>query len=294
MNRLANPLVLIAAALFVLLISSSLFTVKEAEKAMKTRLGRIIESEYEPGLHVKLPLIETIHKFDKRILSLDVKPELVLTKEKKNVIVDFFVKWRIADVSKYFRNLSGLESRAASRLTQLGNTSVRSAFKQRTVQEVVSSARSTMMSEIRTALDDKAGSLGIEIVDVRIKKVELPEDVLESVYRRMEKDRDKIAREIRSEGKESAQRIRAAADRVREETLARAYSQAEQTRGTGDGTSARVYAEAYSKDPEFYSLYRSLSAYRQAFSGSNNVLVLRPDSEFFKYFNGPAGAGGKQ
>ncbi len=289
MNKLLNPLGLIVTALVLLLLSSMAFTVGEREKAIKLRLGKIAESEFDPGLHWKIPLIDTVHKFDKRILTLDVNPQLVLTREKKNVIVDFFVKWRVADPRTYYTRFSGIKTRADSSLTQIGNKEVRNAFKQRTIRQVVSSARSTLMDEIRDSLGEQARTLGIEVIDVRVKKVELPEDVRESVYRRMEKDRAKIASEIRSTGDESAKKIRATADRIREQTLATAYSQAEITRGTGDAESARVYAEAYSQNPKFYSLYRSLSAYRRAFSGNNDVLLLNPNSEFFRYFNGSQG-----
>ena len=288
MNRLTNPLVLLGIALLLLLLTATVFTVNEREKAIKLRLGKVEQTEYEPGLQFKIPFIERVFKFDKRILTLDVQPERVLTSEKKNVIVDSFIKWRIADAETFYTRLGGIESRADNRLTQFVRKGVKDAFGQRTVREVISSARSTLRAEILEAIDRNAENLGIDIVDVRIKKVELPDDVRESVYQRMEKDREKIAREIRSEGEESAKRIRAAADRIREETLATAYAQAEQTRGAGDAESARIYAEAYSRDPEFYSLYRSLSAYRRAFSG-NDVLLLSPDSEFFQYFNGSAG-----
>lgn len=290
MNRLANPLVLIGLALLLLLASSMVFTVDERERAIKLFLGEITESEYEPGLHFKIPVLSTVYKFDRRILTLDVQPERVLTNEKKNVIVDSFIKWRIDDTSAFYKSLGGIESRANSRLTQFVREGVKDAFGQRTIREVVSSARSTLRDEILASVDRQAESLGIDIVDVRIKKVELPEDVRESVYQRMEKDRAKIAREIRSEGEESAKKIRASADRVREELLANAYSTAEQTRGNGDAESARIYAEAYTKNPDFYSLYRSLSAYRSAFSGNSDVMLLNPDSEFFQYFNGPVRA----
>ncbi len=286
MNRLANPIVLIGIALLLLLGSSMVFTVDERERAIKLFLGEITESEYEPGLHFKIPLVERIYKFDSRILTLDVQPERVLTNEKKNLIVDSFIKWRIEDTGVFYTRLGGVESRANSRLTQFVREGVKDAFGQRTIREVVSSARSTLREEILASVDRQAENLGIEIVDVRVKKVELPGDVRESVFRRMEQDRAKIAREIRSQGEEEAKKIRATADRIREELLAEAYSRAEQTRGTGDAESARTYAEAYTKDPEFYSLYRSLSAYRSAFSGSGDVLLLKPDSEFFKYFNG--------
>lgn len=289
MSKLTNPLVLIGLALLLLLGSSMVFTVDVRERAIKLRLGEIAESDYEPGLHFKWPLIDTVYKFDRRILTLDVQPERVLTNEKKNVIVDSFIKWRISDPETFYTRLGGIESRANSRLTQFVREGVKDAFGQRTIREVVSSARSTLREEIQASVDEQAENLGIDVIDVRIKKVELPDDVRESVYQRMEKDRDKIAREIRSEGEESAKRIRASADRQREELLANAYSTAEITRGTGDAESARVYAEAYTKDPEFYSLYRSLSAYRSAFSGGSDVLVLQPDSQFFQYFNGVQG-----
>jgi len=287
MNKLANPLVLIGAALLLLLASTMVFTVDERERAIKLFLGEITEAEYDPGLHFKMPLLEKVYKFDRRILTLDVQPERVLTNEKKNVIVDSFIKWQIDDTSRFYKSLGGVESRANSRLTQFVREGVKDAFGQRTIREVVSSARSSLRDEILASVDQQAESLGIDIVDVRIKKVELPEDVRESVYQRMEKDRAKIAREIRSEGEESAKKIRASADRVREELLANAYSTAEQTRGNGDAESARIYAEAYTKNPEFYSLYRSLGAYRSAFSGNSDVLVLNPNSQFFRYFNGP-------
>lgn len=289
MSRLTNPISLIGIALLLLLLSSMFFTVNERERAIKLWLGEITESSYEPGLHFKIPLVETVYKFDRRILSLDVRPEKFLTNEKKNVIVDSFIKWKISDSEKFYTRLSGMESRADDRLTQFVREGVKDAFGRRTIQQVVSSDRAEVREEIRASVDAQAENLGIDIIDVRIKKVELPEDVRESVFQRMEKDRTKIAREIRSEGEEIAKKIRASADRTREETLANAYSTAEQTRGTGDAESARIYAEAYTQDPDFYSLYRSLSAYRSAFSGGGDVLLLKPDSEFFQYFNGPQG-----
>ncbi|MEE9322856.1 MAG: protease modulator HflC [Granulosicoccus sp.] len=287
MSRFNNPLVLVGLALLLMLVSAGLFTVGERDKVVKLRLGQMVEGNYDPGLHFKIPVFETIRKFDSRILTLDVRPERVLTSEKKNVIVDSFIKWRIADARTFYTRLGGIESRANSRLTQFVRQGVKDAFGKRTVQEVVSSARSSLREEIQVKINTQAENLGIEIVDVRIKKVELPDDVRESVFQRMEKDRSKIAREIRSEGEERAKKIRAAADRIREQTLATAYAQAEQTRGVGDAESARVYAEAYSKNSEFYSLYRSLGAYRKSFSGNGDVLLLQPDSEFFKYFSGP-------
>lgn len=290
MSRILNPFVLMLGVLIVLLASAFLFTVHESQLAIKVRLGEITSEKYEPGLHTKIPVFDKIHIFDGRVLTLDVNPEKMLTRENKNVIVDFFIKWKIVDAETFYKRIGPVEARADSRLTQLGNNEVRNAIKSRTIRQVVSTARSTLMTEIGGKLGSQAESLGIEIVDVRIKKVELPEDVRESVYQRMEKERAKIAQEIRSEGEEASKKIRATANRIREETLANAYAKAESTRGTGDGESARVYAEAYTQNPEFYSLYRSLSAYRKAFSGDNNVLLLKPDSEFFRYFNSPGSA----
>jgi len=291
MKRLTNPIFLALVAGALLLISSFFFTVNEREKAIKLFLGNVAEANYEPGLHFKLPLLENVIKFDSRILTLDVQPERVLTSEKKNVIVDSFVKFRVGDTETFYKRLGGKVERAGGRLTQFVREGVKDAFGQRTVREVVSSERTALMATIQEAVGKNAASLGLEIVDVRIKKVELPDDVRDSVFQRMDKDRAKIAREIRSEGEESAKKITAAADRIREELLAAAYSQAEQTRGAGDADAARIYAEAYSRNPEFYNLYRSLSAYRQAFSGNNDVLLLQPDSEFFKYFSNPTQSG---
>jgi len=292
MKRLTNPFVLLAVALALLVLSSAIFTVNEREKAIKLFLGNITRSDYEPGLHFKVPLLERVVKFDQRILTLDVPPEPVLTNEEKNVIVDVFVKWRVDNPEQFFTAVSGSEEFANNRLAQFARESLRNAFGKLTIREVVSSARSSLRDAIRDPVDRQADSLGIEVVDMRVKKVELPEDVRESVYQRMEVNREKIAREIRSQGEEEAKRIRAAADRIREETLATAYAEAEQTRGSGDAESARVYAEAYTQNREFYNLYRSLGAYRTAFSGNNDVMLLSPDSEFFRYFNSPTGVEG--
>ncbi len=287
MRYLNNPLVLGGLLLIGWLISQVFFTVNETEKAIRVRFGEIIDSEYEPGLHYRASILDNIYRFDKRILTLDVPPKQLLTSENKNVIVDFFIKWRVADASVFFTVTGGQESAADERLAGLGLAEVLSAIRKKTIREVVSSGRSTLMTEIKEGLAEEAEGLGIEVVDVRIKQIELPEDVRDSVYQRMEKDRAKIASEFRSQGEEEAKKIRASADRIREETLAEAYAQAEMTRGTGDAESARVYAEAYEQNPEFYSLYRSLSAYRSAFSGNNDVMLLNPESEFFRYFNSP-------
>ncbi len=288
LKRLPASMWLILAAVLFFLLSSIFFVVNEKEKAIKLRLGSVVRAEYGPGLHFKLPIIENVRKFDSRILTLDLPPERVLTSENKNVIVDSFVKWRIVDTEEYLVSLRGDERLVNFRLTEFIRNGVKDAFGNRTVQQVVSSQRTELMNEIRESVNSETSNLGIHVEDVRIKKVELPEDVRESVYQRMEKERAAIAREIRSEGEELAKKIRAEADRVRAETIAKAYSESEQNRGRGDAESARVYAEAYTKDPEFYRLYRSLNAYREAFNGPGDVLILQPDSEFFNYFNDPA------
>ncbi len=288
LKRLPGTAWLILAAVLFFLLSSIFFVVTEKEKAIKLRLGSVVRSEYDPGLHFKLPIIENVRKFDSRILTLDLPPERVLTSENKNVMVDSFVKWRIIDTEQYLVSMRGDERLVNFRLTEFIRNGVKDAFGNRTVQQVVSSQRTELMREIRDSVNSETSNLGILLEDVRIKKVELPEDVRESVYQRMEKERAAIAREIRSEGEELAKKIRAEADRVRAETIAAAYSESEQNRGLGDAESARVYAEAYKEDPEFYRLYRSLNAYREAFNGPGDVLLLQPDSEFFNYFNNPA------
>ena len=286
MNRLPGSLWMILGVVALLLLTSIFFTVGETERALKIRLGSVVESEYEPGLHMKFPVIDNIRKFDRRVLTLDLRPERVLTSEKKNVIVDSFVKWKIEDVEAFFTaTAGGDETVAENRLTQFIRNAVKDAFGTRTVRQVVSSERSKLMGEINQATNEKLSGFGIRIVDVRIKKVELPEDVRESVYQRMQKEREKIAREIRSQGQEQSRKIRAEADRLRAETIAAAYSQAEQTRGEGDAKSAQVYAEAYTEDPEFYNLYRSLNAYKKAFNGSGDIMLIDPESDFFRFFN---------
>lgn len=285
MNRIPYSFLLIGGLLLLMLLSSVFFVVGETERAIKIQLGNVIETEYDPGLHMKIPVIQSVRKFDRRILTLDLRPERVLTSEKKNVIVDSFVKWRIEDVEAFFTSTSGDESVAESRLTQFIRNGVKDSFGTRTVRQVVSSERTQLMNEIRQEANERLSGLGVRVVDVRIKKVELPEDVRDSVYLRMEKERAKIAREIRSQGNEQAKKIKAEAERVRAEIIAESYNQAQQTRGAGDANSARVYAEAFTANPEFYNLYRSLDAYRTAFSNNRDVLLLKPDTEFFKYFN---------
>jgi len=277
-------LVLIAAALLVGL--SSLFIVDERQLAIKFQLGEIVESDYAPGLHIKAPWpINNVRKFDKRILTLDTRPERFLTGEKKNVSVDFFVKWRIKDPAKYYTSFMGDERQAGLRLLQIVNNGLQLEFDQRTIKQVVSDDRSVMMTDLTTKANNEVAPFGIEIVDVRIKQIELPEEVRNSVYERMVSERERIATEHRAQGQEAAKGIQARADRKRTVILAEAKRDAEVSRGEGDALATEIYANAYGENEDFYAFYRSMNAYRAALANPNDVLVLEPDSEFFKYFN---------
>jgi len=269
----------------VLVIGSfSVFTVDEREKAIMFRLGEIVRTDFEPGLHFKMPLVNNVRKFDARILTMDAPPERYLTSEKKNVIVDSFVKWRIQDVAKYYTTMGGDETRANMRLAQIIKDGMRGEFGKRTIQEAVSAERSQIMEVLLAQAKRQAAPFGIEIVDVRIKRIDLPPEVSTSVYRRMEAERARVAAEFRSRGAEAAERIRADADRQREIILAEAYRDAQTIKGEGDAKAAAIYAGAFGKDPEFYSLYKSLSAYRRVFDSKDDILVLEPESDFFRYF----------
>lgn len=275
----------ILAAIAVVVVATCTFTVRENERAIKLVLGEIARSDYEPGLHFRIPFINTVHKFDSRLLTLDVQPERVLTSEKKNVIVDSFMKWRIGDVEAYYTKTGGDERRANTLLSQVVRKATLDAFGQKTVQEVLSVERSTVMGTVRVAANRRANELGIEVSDVRVKKVEFPDDVSDSVFSRMIKERATVAKQFRSAGQERAKGIRADADRQREEVLANAYSESEVIRGEGDAQAASIYAEAFGEDAEFYSFTRSLDAYKRSFSSQGNVMVLEPDSHFFRYFD---------
>ena len=277
-------LVLLAAALLVAI--SSLFIVDERQLAIKFQLGEIVESDYEPGIHVKAPWpINNVRKFDKRVLTLDTRPERFLTGEKKNVEVDFFVKWRIKDPAKYYTSFMGDERQAGLRLLQIVNNGLQLEFDQRTIKQVVSDDRSVMMSDLTTKANAETAPFGIEVVDVRIKRIELPAEVSNSVYARMRAERERIAKEHRAEGQEAAKGIQAIADRQRTVILAEARRDAEILHGEGDARAIEIYADAYGANQEYYEFYRSMMAYREALANSQDVLVLEPDSEFFKYFS---------
>lgn len=279
-------ILLIAALVFA---AFSVFTVKEWERAILFRFGEIVRTDFAPGLHFKWPLINNVRKFDGRIMTLDAEPERYLTAEKKNVIVDAFVKWRIEDVSKYYTAMGGDEVRANIRLSQIIKDGLRAEFGKRTIQEVVSGERKEIMAILAVNADTIAHNFGINVVDVRLKRIDLPEDISTSVYRRMEAERARVAKDLRSRGAEAAERIRADADRQRTVIIAEAYREAEQLRGEGDAKAAEIYANAFSKDPEFYSFYRSINAYQRAFSQKSDIMLLEPDNDFFKYFKDPRG-----
>ncbi len=275
---------LVGGLIGLLVIASSLFTIKEWELAIKFRLGEIVRSDYQPGLHWMVPILNNVRKFDSRILTLDAEPARFLTKEKKDVIVDSFVKWRISDVAKFYRAAGGNELNASRLLSETINDGLRGEFGKRTIQEVVSGERREIMDVLTKEADQKADEFGIEIVDVRVKRIDLPPEVSSSVHGRMRAERERVARELRSEGSEQAERIMADADRQRTVILADAYRESEQIRGDGDAQAAETYAEAYDRNREFYSFYRSLNAYQKVFDTGSDMIILEPDSEFFQYF----------
>ena len=273
----------------IIVIWSSLFYVDERELAIKFKFGEIVEADYAPGLHWKIPIIHNVRKFDKRILTIDAKPESFFTGEKKDLIVDIYVKWRIKDVVTYFTTTGGDEMRAGSLLYQTIKTGMRDEFGKRTIQEVVAGDRVEIMGIMTAQAKDKARTLGVEVVDVRIKRIDLPSSVSSSVYSRMRAERERVARDFRSKGAESAERIRADADRQSNVLLAEAYRDSEVVRGEGDAIAADTYAKAYGKNRDFYRFYRSMDAYKKTFSGKEDVMLLEPDSEFFRYFKDSSG-----
>jgi membrane protease subunit HflC len=271
-----------------------LFTVDQRQYAIVFQLGEIKEVVKEPGINFKWPLIQNVRYFDRRILTLDsAEPERFLTAEKKPVLVDSYVKWRIADVRQYYISVQGDETLAKTRLAQTVNAGLREEFGRRTVHDVVSGERDKIMAEVQKKADLDARQIGVEIIDVRLKRVDLPPEVSESVYRRMETERKRVANELRSQGAAEAERIRADADKQREVIVAEAYREAQKIKGDGDAKAAAIYAKAFGENPEFYAFYRSLEAYRQSFSNKNDLLVVDPSAEFFKYLkNGASATGG--
>jgi membrane protease subunit HflC len=279
-----RPIILILVVILGVLGVSSLFTVNETEYAIKFQLGRIIKSDFQPGLHVKMPFVNNVTKYDNRLLTLDTNAEQMLTSEQKFVAVDSFVKWRIIDVERFYTSTQGNERVALNRLDSIVKDRIRNQIASRTLVQVISEQRVSTMLDIAREANVASAELGIEVVDVRIKAIELPDDVRESVFRRMAADRQKEANLYRFEGRESAERISAGADREVQVILAEAQRDGQTLRGEGDAKSTEIYAEAYGQDQEFYAFYRSLQAYGNAFGGSGDVMVLDPKSSFFEYF----------
>ena len=281
-----NRIILVLAVLIAILLSSSLYTVKETQVALKLRLGEIVSIENEPGLKFKTPFVNNVVRFDKRIQTLDSAAESFLTVEKKNVVVDSFVKWRIVDTQKFYISTGGAMAQANLRLAQNNQDALRSEFSKRTIIEVISDEREAIMASVKAKLKAIAeDEYGIEVVDVRIKRIELSQEVRNSVYSRMETERKGLANKYRANGAEEAEKLQAFADKERTIILANAYRDSEKIRGEGDAISASNYAEAYSQDSEFYSFYRSLESYKKSFNEQGDILVLNPDSEFFRHFN---------
>jgi membrane protease subunit HflC len=279
----------VGIVLLIGLAVSTLFVVNQWEMAIKLQFGRIVDSDYSPGLQFKIPFIQNVKKFDGRIQTLDSNPERFLTNEKKDVIVNSYAKWRIINPAQYFRSTGDNEANATRLLSERINTSLRDEFGKRTIQEVISGERAEIMALLTKDADEKAAELGIEILDVRVKQIDLPKEVSQSVYDRMRAERERVAADLRALGAEEAEKIRANADAERIVILANAYKESEETRGEGDGLSAEIYARAFTENEEFYSFYRSLNAYDKTFNNSGNMMVLDPESEFFRYFKNAEG-----
>ena len=289
MNSAKTIVIAVIGLVVLAVLSASLFIVPEQQTAILLRLGKIVDSDFKPGLHVKMPVVQNAVLFDRRIQTLDTKPEHFLTSEKKFVVVDSFVKWRIGDVAQYYRSTSGNIATTSRLLGERINAALRDEFGQRTIQEVVAGDRSQIMEELAKKADEGANDLGVEIVDVRIKQIDFPPEISSRVYERMQTERERVARELRAQGAEAAERIRADADRQKTEILAQAYKESEIIRGEGDALSAKAYADAFNKNAEFYAFWRSLDAYRDVFASGGAMMVLDPESEFFRYFSSQKG-----
>jgi modulator of FtsH protease HflC len=288
MGSRATFLILILAVA-ALAVSMSVFVVDEREYAIKLRFGEIVRADFEPGLHFKLPFVNTVRKFDNRVLTRNNPNEPFLTAEKKNLRVDFYVKWRIVDVSQYFRSTAGDERLATSRLLEIMKDGLRAQFARQTLQEVVTADRADVVNYLMDTAGRTARELGIEIVDVRVKTLDLPPDVSESVFNRMRQERARVASQLRAEGAETAERIRSDADRQRTVIIAEAQRDSQRIRGAGDARAASIYAEAFGQDRGFFDFWRSMQAYRTAIGRGEDVLVIEPDGEFFRFLKDPAG-----
>ncbi|MBT9590281.1 MAG: protease modulator HflC [Thiobacillus sp.] len=293
MNKsIGSLLVILLVALVVL--NSSMYTVDQRQNALVFQLGEVVSVKKTPGLYFKLPMVQNIRYFDTRILTLDAgDPERFITSEKKNVLVDSFIKWRVIDARQFYVSVGGDETRAQIRLNQTVNDGLRAEFGKRTINEVVSGRREEIMSIIRAKADQDARKIGIQVVDVRIKRVDLPETVSENVYGRMQAERKQVANELRSTGAAEAEKIKADADKQKDVIVAEAYRDAQSVKGQGDAKASALYAAAYGKNAEFYAFYRSMQAYRESFKSKSDVMVLDPSADFFKYMKNPRAAGGK-
>jgi len=281
---------LTAALILVFIASSSLYTIDQRQNAIVSQFGEVRQVVTEPGLHLKWPLVQNVRTFDTRILTFDdPEPQRFITSENKPVLVDAFVKWRIVDVRQYFISVGGDELRAATRIGQTVNGLLREEFGRRTVYEVVSGERESIMQSVRERVAKDAASIGVAIVDVRLKRVDLPQEVSVDVYRRMESERKRVAAELRSTGGAEAEKIRAEAEKQREVVLAQAYRDAQRIRGEGDAKASAIYAQAFSQNPEFYAFYRSMEAYRATFKSRTDLMLLEPNSDFFRYLKDSSG-----
>ena len=282
-----SPRINLLGAIFatvLVVMAMSIFTVDQRQYAVVFQLGEVKRAISEPGLYFKIPMVQNVRYFEKRIITLDnAEPERFITSEKKNVLVDSYIKWRIVDPQLYYISVGGDESRAKTRLNQTVNAGLREEFGKRTVHDVVSGERDKIMNQMREKADTDARKIGVQIVDVRVKRVELPTEVSEAVYRRMEAERKRVANELRSEGSAEAEKIRADADRQHEIIVAEAYRDAQKIKGEGDAKATNTYAQAFGQNPEFYAFYRSLEAYRGSFKNKSDLLVIEPSSDFFKY-----------
>lgn len=282
-------IVIIAIAAIVFIFATATYTVDQRETAIKFRFKEIVEADIKPGLHFKIPFVNTIEKFSKLILTLDAQPDRFLTGEKKYVQVDFFVKWRIQNVDTFYRATRGDLNRAQNRLESIMKDGLRNEFSTRTIKEAITGERGEIMTALREKAEQSAKQLGIEIVDTRVSQIDFPESVSESVYERMRSERQRVAQDFRSRGKAEGEKLRAIADRQAIIIEANAYRDAEKIRGNGDAKSAEIYAGAYQGNPEFYAFYRSLSAYRKSLGNGGDIMVIEPDAEFFKYFKQQGG-----
>ena len=280
--------VLVSIIVLLILLSLSTFTVDQREFALVFRLGEIVSVKKEPGLYFKTPIVENVKFFDKRILTYESdQPDRFITSEKKNVLVDSYIKWRIMDPSKYYVSVNGDERQAERRITQTVNDGLRAEFGKRTIQEVVSGQRSEIMGILQERADSESRLIGVEILDVRLRRVDLPEEVSQSVYQRMNAERKSVANELRSQGFADSEKIRAVAEKERDIIITEAYKDAQKIKGEGDATAAKIYADAFSKNQDFYDFFRSLEAYRKSFKGKDDILVLDHNSDFFKFLKSP-------